>query len=64
MLITIRRRWLLRIFGWGWFMGKRRTEWPSYVTASHRRWWFWLWNRHKSIKPMDESALRNHTIVI
>jgi hypothetical protein len=37
MLITIRSTWLLHLFGW-------RT-YPSYVIASHKLWWKWLWQK-------------------
>jgi len=35
MIITIRNKWLLRLF---W----RRMDIPSYVTAHHRMWFSWL----------------------
>lgn len=63
MLITIRRRWLLRLFGWGLYNGQPRKpdEYPDYVTANIKLWWFWL--RHGiHAGKMDESALRNHVI--
>lgn len=62
MLITIRRPWLLRVFGWRYDGdGKSRTEWPSYVTASLRLWLHWLRNS-VGTNRMREDALRGHII--
>lgn len=59
MLITIRRPWLLRLFGWRYDVdGKPRTEWPSYVTASFWLWWFWL-RRGANPVRLNEEALRH-----
>lgn len=39
MLITVRKPWLLRLFGW------KQVDLPVYVIASHRLWWRWLCRR-------------------
>jgi hypothetical protein len=65
MLITIRRRWLLRLFGWGTYCGQRRApgEYPSYVTASHKLWWHWLTHGVRS-NTFRDSNLSSHVIDI
>lgn len=65
MLFTIRRPWLLRVFGWGNFNGKPRAndEMPSYVTADHKLWWRWL-RQGVGGPPMNESKLSEQKIVI
>ena len=65
MLITIRRRWLLRLFGWGHYNGQQRQphEYPDHVTASHLLWWHWL-RQGVGGPPLNESALSHHKIEI
>jgi hypothetical protein len=44
MLITIRSRRLLKLFGWARYGDRARHEheWPSSVQATHRLWWRWF----------------------
>ena len=47
MLITIRQPSILRKFGWEGKADPEHTKvlnlkYPSYVTASHKLWWFWF----------------------
>lgn len=63
MLITIRSRWLLRLFGWRLYIGQPRKpdEYPSRVTASHKLWWHWLTHGVAS-GSFREGKLENHVI--
>jgi hypothetical protein len=46
MLITIRSTWLLRLFGWQTI--------PSYVIASHKLWWRWIWQEPNTERQSEE----------
>jgi hypothetical protein len=42
MIFTVRKPWLLRIFGWNIIHPQQA---PEYVTADHKLWLKWLLRR-------------------